>query len=460
MKVTFCGAAGIVTGSCYLVESGNTKILVDCGMFQGPKDVTRMNYLPFLFDPRKISHVLLTHAHIDHSWLIPRLFRKGFSGKVLCTAPTRDLSRIMLEDSAYVNEKDVEDENRRRKREGLAPREPLFTMADAKKSLRLFSPVSYGQEVQIAGGMRARFRDAGHILGSSIIELFVEEGGKETKLVFSGDLGQWDAPIVQDPTLIKEADYVFIESTYGDTSRESSKGKEKALQDTIAKTYKRRGKLMIPSFAVERTQELLYYIHRLIDKGKFPKESVFLDSPLAIKATEVFQKHGAFYDEETRRSFATPFTFARLENLVTTRDSMKLNDYPKPCVIMAGSGMCTGGRIRHHLRHHLGEPENTLLFVGYQAEGTLGRHILDGAKRVRMMGMEVEVKSKIERIEGFSAHADAEELLRWAEGFGRKPRKIFVVHGELGASTALARRLNSLGYETHIPKIGETVELG
>ncbi len=459
MKVTFCGAAGIVTGSCYLIESGNKKILVDCGMFQGPKDITRMNYLPFKFDPKSISCVLLTHAHIDHSGLIPKLFRKGFRGKVLCTAPTKDLSRIMLEDSAYINEKDVEDENRRRKREGLALREPLFTMADAKKSLRLFSSVNYGRRIKIAEGISATFRDAGHILGSSIIELFVEEKGRKTKLVFSGDLGQWDVPIVRDPTIIQEADYLFLESTYGDRSRENFEEKEKALHDAIKKTFKRGGKLMIPSFAVERTQELLYFIHRLIKKGKFPKERVFLDSPLAIKATEVFRKHGAFYDEETKRSFATPFTFARLENLVTGRDSMKLNNYPGPCIIIAGSGMCTGGRIRHHLKHHLWEPENTLLFIGYQAEGTLGRRILDGAEYVHMMGVKVAVKAEVERIEGFSAHADSEELLRWADGFEAKPRKVFVVHGDMDASTALAKRLNSLGYKTHIPKIGETVEL-
>lgn len=459
MKVTFCGAAGIVTGSCYLIESGNKKILIDCGMFQGPKEITRKNYLPFTFDPKRISHVLLTHAHIDHSGLIPKLFRKGFRGKVFCTAPTKDLSRIMLEDSAYINEKDVRDENRRRRREGLALREPLFTMDDAKKSLRLFSSVNYGRRIKIVKGISARFRDAGHILGSSIIELFVEEEGKEIKLVFSGDLGQWDTPIVRDPTIIKEADYLFLESTYGDTSRESFSGKEKALYNAVMRTYKKGGKLMIPSFAVERTQELLYFIHRLIKKGKFPKENVFLDSPLAIKATDVFKKHGAFYDEETKRSFATPFTFARLTNLVTGRDSMRLNNYPNPCIIIAGSGMCTGGRIRHHLKHHLWEPENTLLFIGYQAEGTLGRRILDGAEYVHMMGVKVAVKAEVERIEGFSAHADSEELLRWADGFEAKPRKVFVVHGDMDASQALAKRLKSKGYKTHIPKLGETIEL-
>lgn len=459
MKVTFCGAAGMVTGSCYLVESGKTKVLVDCGMFQGPKDITRRNYIPFIFDPKSISHVLLTHAHIDHSGLIPKLYKDGFRGKVICTAPTKDLSRIMLEDSAYINEKDVEDENRRRKREGLQPREPLFTMKDAKESMHLFSSVKYGQGLEISKGMRAIFRDAGHILGSSIIELFVDEQGKQAKLVFSGDLGQWDAPIVRDPTLIKDAEYVFVESTYGDISRESFAEMEKDLEDAIRKTYKKKGKLMIPSFAVERTQELLYFMHRLIQKGKFPNETVFLDSPLAIKATEVFKKHGAFYDEETNRFFSTPFSFARLKNLATTQDSITLNDYPKPCIIIAGSGMCTGGRIRHHLKHHLWDPKNTLLFVGYQAEGTLGRRILDGAEKIQMMGTTIAVKSEVRRLEGFSAHADSEELLRWVDGFEKKPRKIFVVHGEPDASMALARRLNSKGHRAHIPKIGETVEL-
>jgi metallo-beta-lactamase family protein len=459
MKITFCGAAKIVTGSCYLLESGNKKILVDCGMFQGPKEITRRNYLPFMFDPKKISHVLLTHAHIDHSGLIPKLYRKGFRGKVICTSPTKDLCQIMLEDSAYINEKDTEDENRRRKREGREPREPLFTMGDAKKSIKLFSPTPYGRKVKVAKGITARFRDAGHIIGSSIIEVFVEEKGKTIKLVFSGDLGQWNAPIVRDPTFIKDADYVFIESTYGDTSRESFRGKEKALYTAITKTYRKGGKLMIPSFAVERTQELLYFIHLLIKKGKFPKEKVFLDSPLAIKATDIFRKHGAFYDEETKRSFATPFTFARLENLVSTRDSIKLNSYNEPCIIIAGSGMCTGGRIRHHLKHHLWSPENTLLFVGYQAEGTLGRRILDGAEFVHMMGTRIAVKADIGHIEGFSAHADAEELLTWADGFEQKPKKMFVVHGEVGASIALFKRLKSRGHNPYIPKIGETIIL-
>ena len=459
MKVTFCGAAEIVTGSCYLIESGNKKILVDCGMFQGPKEITRKNYLPFNFNPKSISAVLLTHAHIDHSGLIPKLFRKGFRGKVFCTAPTKDLSRIMLADSAYINEKDTEDENRRREREGIKPREPLFTMEDAKKSIRHFSTLKYGRKIQIVPGISARFMDAGHIIGSSIIELFVVEGKKTIKLVFSGDLGQWDAPIVRDPTIIPDADYLFLESTYGDISRDSFKTQETALHNAVMKTYARGGILMIPSFAVERTQEVLYFIHQLIKKGKFPKQRVFLDSPLAIKATEVFRKHDSFYDEETKHAFVHPFTFANLENLVTSRDSMKLNGYSKPCVLIAGSGMCTGGRIRHHLKHHLWDPKNTLLFVGYQAGGTLGRRILDGADYVQMMGSRVAVKSDVKRLEGFSAHADSEELLHWADGFDAKPKKVFVVHGDKEASGALSKRLKSKGYKTHIPKMGETIEL-
>ena len=459
MKVTFYGAARIVTGSCYLIESGKNRILVDCGMFQGSKEITRKNYLPFEFNPKKVSTLLLTHAHIDHSGLIPKLVKNGFCGKIISTAPTRDLAKIMLEDSAYIQEKDSESENRRRLREGLKPRNPLFVMKDAKASMRLFSSVPYNKRITISKGITAIYRDAGHILGSAIIELFITEKKKTFHLVFSGDLGQWNAPILNDPTLIKEADYVFIESTYGGRIRERFDKKEQALQNIIMHTFVRGGKLLIPSFAVERTQEVLYLIHKLIKKGQFPEEQVFLDSPLAIKATDVFKKYSSFYDEETRHFSANPFVFSRLKNLLGTKDSIKLNTYSKPCIIIAGSGMCTGGRIRHHLKHHIWDPKNTLLFVGYQAKGTLGRHILEGSKYVKMMGMRVAVKSQIKRLEGFSAHADSKDLVRWAEGFESIPKKVFVVHGEYESSLALSKLLIARGFKTHIPTLGECVEL-
>lgn len=459
MKLTFNGAARIVTGSCYLLETDGKKILIDCGMFQGSKDTNKLNYEPFAFDPKEITHLLLTHAHIDHSGLIPKLVKHGFSGQIITTPATVDLAKIMLEDAAQVNEDETIHENRRRQRLGQPPREPLFTLEDVKNVFPLFKPLGYDKELQVMDGIRMRLRNAGHILGSASIELWVTEDGKETKFVFSGDIGQWNTPLLDDPTLIDDADYVLIESTYGDRLHGDIKTRGDLLSQEVVDTFDRGGKLMIPSFAVERTQELLFYLHQLVRDGKFPAESIFLDSPLAINATKVFSKNMAYFSESFRKQFKDPFTFKELKFLKSAKDSMTMNDYAAPAIIIAGNGMCSAGRIRYHLKYNLWKPENTLLFVGYQAEGSLGRVILEGAETVRMMGMEVAVKAHVRQIDSFSSHADSMELKKWISGFSKQPKKVFVVHGEEQSSKALSASLFDMGYKTHVPEIGETVEL-
>jgi len=459
MKVTFCGAAKIVTGSCFLVEAAGRRILVDCGMFQGGKETTRLNFQPFRFGPKTISHVLLTHAHNDHSGLLPRLVKEHFRGKIVATRATADLAGIMLEDSARIQEVDTEQENRRRRREGLPPRKPLYTTEDAERTLELVESVDYDRRFVVAPGIEGCFRDAGHILGSAILELFVSEGVKTTKVVFSGDLGQWDVPIIRDPTIIEEADTVFIESTYGDRLHESPGDRESELARHAKETYTRGGKLLIPCFAVERTQEIIYAFGNIIERHEFPDMKIYLDSPLAIKANEVFKKHRECFDEEALERFRRLQDAAQVVYCERAEDSMKLNDIDEPCVIIAGSGMCTGGRIRHHLKHGLWDARNTILFVGYQAQGSLGRIILEGAKEVKMMGMAIVVKAGVGQIGSFSAHADAGELLKWMKGFRRKPGRVFIVHGEESASAALKGKLEKEGLACHVPDIGETVEL-
>jgi metallo-beta-lactamase family protein len=454
MKITFCGAARIVTGSCYLIETGGKKFLVDCGMFQGPKEIVRLNYEPFPFNPSDIDFVLLTHAHIDHSGLLPKLLDKGFYGTVYSTEATKDLCNIMLEDSAEMHMSQTNSENRRREREGLPPREPLYTRIEARDIMRKFQTVEYGQKYNIRDLVDVRFQDAGHILGSSIIELFVE--GK--KLVFSGDLGQWDNPIIRDPTIIEDADYLFIESTYGNRLHEHVKDREEILLKYAKETYKKGGKLFIPSFAVERTQEILYAIKELQDAGQFPNETIFLDSPLAIKATNVFIKHGECYDKEAK-SKRDPLEPENLKYTSNVQDSKKINSYNRPCIVIAGSGMCTGGRIRHHLRNGIEDEKNTVLFVGYQAEGTLGRYIFEGSPTVQMFGDQFNVWAEVRSIDGFSAHADQAELIKWAKGFKKAPKMTFVVHGEPEASEALKEKLEEMGHTCKIPSIQQSMEL-
>ena len=460
MKITFCGAAKIVTGSCFLIEANNEKILIDCGMFQGRKEVTKLNYEPFQFVPEEIDYLFLTHAHIDHSGLIPKLVKEGFKGQIYTHSTTVDLIKALLEDSAGIQEKDIEHENRRRRRIGLPLREPLYKKEDVANTFQFLNRVEYDKKYTVGNNLEICFRDAGHILGSASIELWIQEGDKKTKFVFSGDLGQWDVPIVRDPTIIEEADYVIVESTYGDRIHEEKNVREERLSEICRETFERGGKVLIPTFAVERTQELLYAFNKLIKQHKFPKKMpIFLDSPLAIRVTDIFKLHKECYDKEAKLEYHNIFNFPNLEYSKTVQDSMRLNNYSKSCVIMAGSGMCTGGRIRHHFKHGIWNPKNTILFVGYQADSTLGRFLLNGAEHVRMMGMEFAVKAQIIKIDGFSAHADKNELVKWVSGFKTKPKKVFIVHGEPNSQITFRNNLKKIGFKCEIPSIGDSFNL-
>jgi metallo-beta-lactamase family protein len=448
MKLTFNGAARVVTGSCYLIETGNEKILVECGMFQGTEEVSSLNYNSWKFDPKKITHVLLTHAHIDHSGLIPKLVKEGFTGKIMTTSATRDLCEIMFRDSAVV-------QSIQEKEDGKLP---LYAESDSKKTMNFFDLVEYGKMYDVTPHIKTRFRDAGHILGSAIIEVFVEEGGKTKKITFSGDLGQKGIPIVNDPELIEDTDYLLIESTYGKRLHKGLKEKNEMLLGVIKHTFEKRGKLFIPSFAVERTQELLYRMKQFTLKGVMPKEPVFLDSPLAIRATDVFEKHYEVYDKETKAT-KKPFSFSALSYTMKPPQSKRLNNMPGPMIIIAGSGMCTAGRIQHHFRNGIDNQNNTVLFVGYQAEGTEGKQIKEGAKNIELFGQNFPIRAEIFSIDAFSGHADYNGLLGWVKGFKKKPKKVFIIHGEEESALSFKEKLEKIGLKAKVPKLYETVEL-
>ncbi len=456
MQITCHGAAGFVTGSCHLVETGSVRFLIDCGMYQGNKALNRLNYEPFGFDPQTIDFVVNTHGHIDHCGLLPKLVKYGFAGTIYASAPTADLLPIMLEDSAYIQEKDTEHENRRRLRKGLEPRDPLYTAEDVERTVALIHTVDYNESMQPVPDITFRLRDAGHVIGSSIVELFVgNDNGSETKVVFSGDLGQWDVPIIEDPTYIWNSDYVFIESTYGDRLHQKIRPRKEELYEHIQRTYARGGKLLIPCFALERTQELLYTLSALKNEEEdFPPVDIYLDSPLAIKITEVFKKHPETYDEEARARTDTPFEFPGLICTPEVDESRRVNKLEGPAVVIAGSGMCNAGRIRHHLKHGIWDPRNTVLFVGYQAPGTLGRVLLDGAEEIKMMGAEFAVKAEIAKIGSFSAHADKGELTNWLKAFKEKPKTVFLIHGEQETLETFSSDLNHQGFNTVIPEKG------
>lgn len=459
MKITCCGAARVVTGSCHLLEAEGKVILIDCGLFQGGKDLNRLNYEGFPFNPADIDAVIITHAHIDHCGRLPLLVKKGYQGPVYCTKPTADLLPVMLADSAHVQEKDTEHENRRRKRQGMQPRFPLYSQLDVDDTNALIKALSYEEKIDLADGtFSLNFKEAGHILGSAHAIVEAKEGNQKRKIVFSGDIGQWDVPIIRDPSLIKEADYVFCESTYGNRLHRDPQPREEILARIINQTYARGGKVLIPSFALERTQELLYALAKLHHQNKLPKMPVYLDSPLAIKATEVFKAHPEVYDEEAA-TIKEPFSFPGFQYSLDARDSMKLNELEGPAIFIAGSGMCTAGRIRHHFKHHIWDAKNTVLFVGYQAEGTLGRHILEGAQEIKMMGIRCAVNAEICKINSFSAHADANELIKWLDAYQVKPRKLFLIHGEEAAISALRIRAEERGHNVQAPHYLEEIQL-
>jgi metallo-beta-lactamase family protein len=462
MNLTFYGAAGEVTGSCYLLQIAGVKLLLDCGLIQGsPKDEAR-NAEPFPFDPARIDAVVLSHSHIDHSGRIPLLVKSGFTGPIYTQYASRDLCRIMLKDAAYLNEKNAEWENKKRQRKGLAPIEPLYTMDDAKIAQRHFKGLPYGEWKKILPGVNVRFHDAGHILGSSIVELKLTQGGEERRLVFSGDLGKWGAPILRDPALMDEADIVLMESTYGDREHRSFEETLRELSEIIAAAHENQGNILIPSFAVGRSQELLYLFAKYYRQWRLERWQIFLDSPMAIEATEVYLRHKELYDVEADKLWEKNNRKALLPNLSFTRtpnQSMKLNLFHSGAIIIAGSGMCNGGRIRHHLKHNVWRANCHVVIVGYQAQGTLGRQLVNGAHHIRLWGETIQVAAQVHTVGGLSAHGDQQDLLRWYKNFNSNPA-LFLIHGEPEAISELARQIQSqCNVRAHVPRLGEQVDL-
>lgn len=446
MKIKFCGANKGVTGSCHKVTTANHQILMDCGQFQGRKKQEEMNREEFPFSPEEIECVVLSHAHIDHCGRLPLLVKRGFKGRIICTDATADLLDVMLKDSGYIHEKEAEWQNRKNERAGRPLIEPLYTFNDAVDTLKFVEPVLYDQLVDLNEDMKVVFNDAGHILGSAIIELFVSENDMTTKLVFSGDLGVKDRPILRDPVIIKKADYVIMETTYGNRVHPKSGSSIEALMEIVEKTVKRGGTVVIPSFAVGRTQELIYELNRYYtENNKYSHIlkglKVYVDSPMATTATEVFRKNAQVFDDETKEYILkgeNPLDFEGLEFTRSTEDSKLLNENREPKIIISASGMCEAGRIRHHLKHNLWDSRSSIVFVGYQAEGTLGRTLLEGVPEVRLFGEDVKVSAEIHNLEGFSGHADKNGLLSWLSGFQKIPKQVFLVHGETESKEAFA----------------------
>lgn len=447
MKIKFCGAATGVTGSCHLISTEKHKVLLDCGMFQGGADEDEMNRADFPFNPAEIEAVILSHAHIDHCGRLPLLYKRGFRGKIYATDATVDLVEIMLKDSAHINAQETETLNRKRMRAGKPLLEPLYTGNDVLLTINHLQPVVYDTLVQINEQMKIVFNDAGHILGSAIVELWVEEEGRSTKIVFSGDLGMRGRPMLRDPKYIKKADCLIMESTYGDRLHEPNPVSVDRLLEIIAKTSARGGNVVIPSFAVGRTQELIFELNKVYD-GNTPytkllrKIPVYIDSPMAIEATEIFRRNAQVYGDEMKNFILEgdhPLDFKNLHYSMTSEESKQINFDTSPKVIISASGMCEAGRIRHHLKHNLWNPNNAIVFVGYQAEGSLGRSLLDGIKEVKLFGETIAVNAQIYNLGGFSGHADKDGLFDWLNHFQKKPNDIFLVHGEQEAKESFAR---------------------
>jgi metallo-beta-lactamase family protein len=457
MKIEFYGAAACVTGSSHLIKIYDKNILLDCGMYQGLDARERGNEV-FNFKPKDIHYVILSHAHIDHSGRIPYLYKQGFRGKVLCTEATLDLCAAMLADSAHILLYENEWQNKRRIRQGQKPVEPLYAPEDVQAAMRLFSPVSYQEWIELFEGFKFRFIDAGHLLGSAITEIIVNEHRKETKLVYSGDLGNKDIPLLNDPEFSESADYLILESTYGDRLHEKGDQELDHLVTIIKDTFKRGGNVIIPSFAVGRTQELLYTLNNYIENNLLPTMPVFVDSPLATESTRIFNKWHKYFDEEATKlinSGDDPLHFKSLFFTRSPAESMALNKIKKGAVIISASGMCEAGRIKHHLKHNLWRPECSVVFVGYQAEGTLGRTIVDGAKNVRIFGEDIAVKAEIHSLTGLSGHADRDGLNKWVNGIKVKPKKVILVHGDMEAQKSFKELLDSQGYSVFVPNPGD-----
>ncbi|MFO8191284.1 MAG: MBL fold metallo-hydrolase [Bacillota bacterium] len=464
MQINFLGAARTVTGSFYIVESEKATFVVDCGMFQGSESIVERNKADYPINPESIDFFILTHAHIDHSGLIPRLCKNGFKGKIYCSSATKDLCSVMLPDSGHIQEWEAERINRNLKDTDQPAVEPLYTPRDADNALDQFTILELDEIHRPVEGIEMNFREAGHILGSCIVELWIEEGGRKTKVVFSGDLGRPKQPFVRDPAFIEEADYLILESTYGDRLHPEMPDRPAELKKIIDETLKAGGNLIIPSFAVERTQDLLYDLSILqSEKQLAPDIAVYIDSPLAIAATEIFKRNFEFYDRETNhliREGHHPLQMPNMKYSHTKDESMAINKIKSGAIIISASGMCDAGRIQYHLLHNLWRPECTIMFVGYQAEGTLGRQIVSGEKTVELFGKEISVEARIEDNQAYSAHADQKDILNWLDHFKKKPKTLFIVHGEEDAQETLAHLIQKkLAIETFIPDWRDRVEL-
>jgi metallo-beta-lactamase family protein len=439
--------------------------MIDCGMVQERAFLSR-NWESCPVDPLKLDALLLTHIHIDHCGLIPKLVAEGFRSPVICTHPTVDLADVVLHDSARIQMEDAEYKRRRHRKEGRTarhPEVPLYTEEDVERTLPLLRGVAYREPVRINEVFTAVFHDAGHILGSAMIELLVSEGGGTRRVIFSGDIGQWDKPLMRDPSVFDQADYVVMESTYGDRDHEDHGHIEDQLASVINSTTSRGGSVVVPVFAVERAQEMMYHISRLVHAKRIPHIQIFLDSPMAVDVTEIFRKHLDYFDEQTGQMIADnqpPLRFPGLKLVRDVEQSKAINSVQMPSVIMATSGMCTAGRIKHHLKHRISHPENTVLFVGYQGRETLGRQILEGKREVRILGRMHQVRARIEQIHGFSGHADRRALLRWLGALQQPPRQVFLTHGEEDVSLAFAETIaQQMNWPVHVPEYGETVTL-
>lgn len=457
MKITFLGAARTVTGSCYVVECERARFAIDCGMHQGNRAIEMRNWDENgVYRPEGLDFILMTHAHIDHSGLLPRLVAKGFAGPVYTTPPTRDLLGIMLEDSARIQETEAKWRSTKKLRAGDPPVEPLYTVEQAQNALLRLQVREYNQSFEPVPGVRVIFNDAGHILGSAFIELWIKDNGQESKLVFSGDLGRPNQLLVRDPQTVETADFLFLESTYGGRNHKNESQSRDELAEAVRYSYDRGEKVIIPAFAVERTQELLYSFYLLRKEGRLPEDMpIYVDSPLAIKATEIFRRHWDYYDHQTKelvKKGENPLELPNLRYTLSADESRAINTNQGPAVVIAGSGMANAGRIKHHLRHNIWKPGAAVVFVGFQAEGTPGRRIVDGAATVRLLSEELSVKARIFTIGGFSGHAGQQQILDWLSHFRNPDARIYLIHGEHSGQKTLAGLIRErFGFQVHIP---------
>jgi metallo-beta-lactamase family protein len=465
MKIKFLGAARTVTGSCFVIETDQARFAIDCGMHQGSDQIEKRNMNIDPYDPARIDFFIITHAHIDHSGLLPRMTQNGFVGPIYTTEPTSDLLNILLLDSAHIQEVDAAGKNKRLQRTGVkADVVPLYVTKDAEAVMPHIKTRKYDEVFSPAPGISARFQDAGHILGAAIVELFVEESGETVKLVFSGDIGRPHQLLMKDPSSVHQADYLFMESTYGNRNHKGELESLDELAEAISYSYRNGEKVVIPAFAVERTQEILYSLHLLMREGKLPKDMpVYLDSPLAIKATEIFRHHKSYLDSETQillKAGEDPLLLPNLKMSTSTENSIHINETHEPAIVISASGMCNAGRIKHHLRHNLWRPGASIVFVGFQAEGTPGRKIVDGAKKIRIFNEDIAVAAKVFTINGFSAHAGQDQLLDWLKDFQTRDMQVFLVHGELSAQETLASLIrDKFGLSVTIPEYLEEILL-